>query len=73
MNPRRFTDEELDRALSFAIEFQGYWKQAAKEWAADGLYPSPFMREHLKGLDLRVRRLTAEFNRRQRVRKGGVA
>ena len=74
MNLRRYTDQQLDQALSIAIEFQGYWNQAAKNWAADGLNPSPFMREHLNGLALRVRRLTAEFNRRQRsARKGGAA
>ena len=74
MNLRRYTDEQLDQALSLAIEFQGYWTQAAQEWAADRLANSPFMREHLNSLALRVRRLSAEFNRRQRrVRKGGAA
>ena len=74
MNARRYTDEQLDQALSLAIEFQGYWTQAAQDWAADGLNPSPFMREHLNGLACRVRRLIAEFNRRQRcARKGGAA
>ena len=73
MNTRRYTDAELDSALSLAIEFQGYWTQAANDWAADGLHPSEFLREHLDGLDRRVKRLTAEFNRRQRVRKVVVA
>ena len=73
MNPRRYTDEQLDQALSLAIEFQGYWTRTANDWAADGLGNSPFMREHLDGLALRVRRLTAEFNRRQRARKVGAA
>ena len=73
MNARRYTDEQLDQALSLAIEFQGYWTQAAQDWAADGLGPSPFMREHLNGLALRVRRLSAAFNRRQRARKASAA
>jgi hypothetical protein len=73
MNYRRYTDEDLDRALSLAIEFQGYWNQAAKQWAAEGLHASPFLRQHLNELDRRVRRLTAEFHRRQRARKAGVA
>ena len=73
MNLRRYTDEQLDQALSLAIEFQGYWTQAAQEWAADGLGNSPLMREHLNGLALRVRRLSAEFNRRQRAPKAGAA
>jgi len=71
MNLRRFTDQQLDEALSIAIEFQGYWLQAAKDW---GLPTSPFMREHLNGLDVRVRQLSAEFSRRQRcARTGGAA
>ena len=73
MNPRLLTDDELGSALSTAMEFQSYWAQAAKDHAADAIAPTPFLRDHLRGLDCRVRRLHAEFQRRLRAESAGVA